>query len=224
MDRERAWPLRLPESATPPQASTSFVINVSPDAAHAEETRCSLEFGERIGVVRNTATRVVGQDVLREACGARERLRGARAALTRLEAEGHGGRFGGQAHEVAMFKENIERFVREDRAARQANSSVTELKAAAVDAGRIAEAEARARAHAAEAANYRDIVLRQNSIAGLYTPPKPAYLAKAAMVRVLEADLEQLGITDDEAGGQDNALNDAELAGALASALAAYRR
>lgn len=209
------------------RAVCSFVVNVAPDAAHAEESLCSLAFGERLGAVRTTAT-VVVQDAHEVAEDVRTRLRDARAALVRLEATGHGGHFGGQAHEVRLFKENIARFRWEERLSRQMSGQTAELTSAGTDPEKVAEAGMRARAHAAEAANYRDIVLRQNSIAGLFTPPKPAYLAKAALVKQLEAKLTQLGLADeagdnDGVGHGDGDASDTELARILAGALTAYR-
>jgi len=38
---------------------TTVVINVASEAEHVEETRCTLSFGERMAVVRNTPTLVV---------------------------------------------------------------------------------------------------------------------------------------------------------------------
>ena len=46
----------------------------------------------------------------------------------------------------------------------------------------------------AEAANYRDIVMRQKTIKGFFIAPKATYVAKEAEVRALEAQLAQLGV------------------------------
>ena len=54
--------------------------------------------------------------------------------------------------------------------------------------------EARVHAAAAEAANYRDIVMRQKTIKGFFIAPKATYVAKEAEVRALEAQLAQLGV------------------------------
>ena len=44
------------------KARTAVVINIAPDAEHADETACSLEFGTRMAVVKTAATVVVGRD------------------------------------------------------------------------------------------------------------------------------------------------------------------
>jgi hypothetical protein len=206
-------------------ASTAFVINVAAEAEHADESVCSLSFGERLCVVRNAPRAVVGTNAASEAERVRAALREARSELVRLHSAGYGGKYGGQPSEVSSFKENVARYAREDRAAQQMRTVVSELRTAAADAAQTAAAEARAQAHAAEASNYRDIVLRQQSIAGLFTPPKPAYMAKVALVKQLEAQLAQLGVDGDpDRCEASDVASDAKLAEAVAGALAAYRR
>ena len=69
------------------------VINVAGEAEHAEETCCSLRFGERMSVVRNSPTVVVNSDAdtSRTAEWARKQLTAVRAQLGRMEADGLGG-------------------------------------------------------------------------------------------------------------------------------------
>ena len=54
--------------------------------------------------------------------------------------------------------------------------------------------EARVHAAGAEAANYRDITMRQKTIKVFFIAPKATYVAKEAEVRALEAQLAQLGV------------------------------
>ena len=63
------------------------------EAEHAEETCCSLRFGERMSVVRNSPTVVVNSDAdtSRTAEWARRQLAAVRAQLGRMEADGLGG-------------------------------------------------------------------------------------------------------------------------------------
>ena len=51
------------ESGCTAGSFTSVVINVASEPEHAEETACSLKFGERMTAVRNVATLVPGTDV-----------------------------------------------------------------------------------------------------------------------------------------------------------------
>jgi hypothetical protein len=196
------------------RACTSVVINVAPDAAHADESVCSLQFGARMASVVSRAVRVVGSDAGGEAAALAAELRAARQALAALAEAGHGERFSAAAaaHEVRSFQENQRRAEDEEAAARRARVRLAELRAKAGSMGggggggggsgggggggggdtEIAAVAASAEAHAAEAANYRDIVLRQKSIKGFYVAPKAGYLAKAAAIRHIEAQLGQL--------------------------------
>ena len=67
-------------------------------------------------------------------------------------------------------------------------------KAAGAPAEALRALEARVHAAAAEAANYRDIVMRRKTIKGFFIAPKATYVAKEAEVRALEAQLAQLGV------------------------------
>ena len=54
--------------------------------------------------------------------------------------------------------------------------------------------QARAAAHAAVAANLRDIIARQKSIAGFWFAPSKGFAAKQAEVRQLEARVAMLRV------------------------------
>ena len=173
------------------KSRTSVVIAVASDAEHVDETVCSIEFGRRMQVVRNNTAVVVGQDAAAEARSVQMLLFEARAELARLEADGHGERFGESADKpaVAQFKENVRRKAGYDAEAVEARSMLAEAKAGGGGGERAAAWRARAERAEAESDNLRDIVLRQKSIKGLWTAPKASYLKKAAEVRELEARL-----------------------------------
>jgi hypothetical protein len=151
-----------------------------------------------MAVVRNQATVVVGREVAAEARGAVSSLEAARAALARLEAEGHGERFGEAADgtSVASFQENARRKALYDTEALEAKGELTE--AVASGAGGRVEKALRTRIAAAEAEsdNLRDILLRQKSIKGFWIAPKASYTKKLAEVRELEARVAMLGLDD----------------------------
>ena len=58
---------QLLRSSLSGHACTSVVIAVASDAAHTEESKCSLEFGRRMGAVRTRAAVVGGTDAAHEA-------------------------------------------------------------------------------------------------------------------------------------------------------------
>ena len=101
---------------------TSVVIAVAGEREHAEETLCSLRFGERMAVVRNEPTRVVGNVSYAGDASVREeapkrflRLRSALASATEeLEAlalRGDAGGFveGGPVTEIRSLRSGMER-------------------------------------------------------------------------------------------------------------------
>ena len=46
-------------------SKTAVVINVATEGGNADETVCSLQFGQRMAMVENHATVVVGSDAVR---------------------------------------------------------------------------------------------------------------------------------------------------------------
>ena len=179
------------------KAITSVVTCVAAEEEHGVETCCTLEFGQRMAGVRQLNTAVAGAvDVGREAEAAAARLAAARAALRQLEVDGMGERFGPAATDSAVrsFHENCARVDDEEASCRRAKAALAEAKAADAPAEALRALEARVHAAAAEAANYRDIVMRQKTIKGFFIAPKATYVAKEAEVRALEAQLAQLGV------------------------------
>eukprot|EP00994_Dinema_validum_P009355 NODE_919_length_1235_cov_72.346543_g687_i0.p1 GENE.NODE_919_length_1235_cov_72.346543_g687_i0~~NODE_919_length_1235_cov_72.346543_g687_i0.p1 ORF type:complete len:255 (-),score=40.90 NODE_919_length_1235_cov_72.346543_g687_i0:271-1035(-) len=177
------------------RACTSVVVNVSQDAEWADETRCSLEFSQRMSVVRTTATAVVGQEVGGELAMAQQALETTRRALAQMETAGMGERFASDAvpSEIRQFQDNTKRLAAEEAKARAAREALAEAKAkdegGSTDIERLQQQAAVAEK---EAHNLRDILLRQKSIKGFWIPPKPGYLAKLAEFKHLEGQLQML--------------------------------
>lgn len=178
------------------KSCTSVVVALASDAEHVDETVCSIEFGKRMAVVRNQATVVVGQDAAAEAFAASRMLEAARAEVARLEAEGHGERFGenADATSIASFKENVRRKAVYDAEALEYRARLTEAKANGAGAAEEKALRARAEAAAAESANLRDIILRQKSIKGFWIAPGKGYIKRLAEVKELEARAAMLGL------------------------------
>ena len=97
---------------------TSVVISVAGETEHVDETACSLRFGERMSVVRNEPTRVLGDADARSsrdpggvAAELKRRLTVARGELDALELCGDGGGFvkGGPVTEIESLRRGMEK-------------------------------------------------------------------------------------------------------------------
>ena len=187
------------------RARTAVVINVAPDAEHADETACSLEFGTRMAAVRTAATVVVGTDAAGEVANVRAQCEAARARLAQLEREGHGEWWSddpNHASEIKSIRENMRRQEAEEAAAKRARAELAEAKArakvAAGGGGRadygsaVAALAARVEKYEKEGQGVREVLERQLTIERLYRPPKAAYASQAAQVRQLEMQLSML--------------------------------
>lgn len=74
------------------KSSTSVVINVAQEPEHAEESLCSLKFGERMSIVRNSPTVVTDSHAV-DAGQVGALLQRARQELAQMAAGGLGGGF-----------------------------------------------------------------------------------------------------------------------------------
>jgi hypothetical protein len=195
------------------RSCTSVVINVACEAEHAEETLCSLRFGERMAVVRNSPTVVAaesGAESARRAAALRRALGSGRAELERLEAEGRGGGFvaGCAAHEREMLRANMEALRAQREEVRRCTTAIVEARTivnlmttststspspspspSGAGGGGTGDLEARLALASEKAENLGANVWRQQSIKSLWAPPSPAYTRKLGEVKALEAEL-----------------------------------
>lgn len=172
------------------KSCTSVVINVASEPEHAEETICSLRFGERMAVVRNAPTVVVNSaaDTARSVQAARRALTSARAELARLEADGQGSGFaaGCAAHEKKMLQSNMDALDEQDQMVKRCVAEIAEERTRGAS---TRELEARLALASEKAENLRANVWRQQSIKGLWTQPTPAYTRKLGEVKELESQI-----------------------------------
>ena len=126
--------------------------------------------------------------------GAGPQLCEVEAKLALLKQAGHGGRFGPDvpASEQRSFRDNMRRHEEEVGKASAAKQLVVEARAARRAPGAVRELQERADKAAAEAANLRDILLRQKSIKGFYFAPSPQHEQLEARRKQLAAALEIL--------------------------------
>ena len=68
-----------------------MVINIASDSEHADESACSLNFGQRMAIVESRASTVVGSDAGSERTTSEAALAALQAEIAQLEAAGHAG-------------------------------------------------------------------------------------------------------------------------------------
>lgn len=166
------------------KSCTSVVINVAAESEHAEESICSLKFGERMSVVRNSPTVVVDSDAGDEAQLARV-LDVTKKELAQMVADGLGGGFvdGAPNSEKLSLAENMRKLAEAEREVRDCITQITEARSSGAT---TAPLEQKLRSSSALAEVLQGIVERQQTIKTLWALPTPAFKRKAAEVRELE--------------------------------------
>ena len=192
---------------------TSVVINVAGETEHVDETACSLRFGERMSVVRNDPTRVlgdadarssldpdgvgspgtkVGTDVSR-AAELKRRLAVARGELNALELRGDGGGFvkGGPVTEIESLRRGMEKLKAVDAASAKLRVDLAEARGEqAPSAVKIAHLRKALATSAKVEEVLRSVVERQKTIRAIWAEPTVSYARKAAEVREVRSELE----------------------------------
>lgn len=177
------------------KSCTAVVINVAAEAEHADESVCSLKFGERMGLVRNAPTVVVSSGPSDAASRERveQMLEGARKELKQMAVDGQGGGFvdGAPNSEVESLKSNMRKLADAEREVQQLVVDITEAKSCAPrgDAQDTALLEQKLRRLSEQAEVFRGIVERQQTIKTLWALPTPAFRRKVAEVKELEGHL-----------------------------------
>jgi len=170
---------------------TSVVVNAASEPEHVEETLCTLRFGERMAVVRNTPTVVVSDT----AAGCKISTEGLVAALeacktqlSQMEAAGMGGGIIKSAP-VTEQKSLLDGM----RRLRQAESEVRSLVAARAEAkargASTSGIDTKIRNANAVVENIAPVVGRQQTIKSLWAEATPAWKKKNAEVKELERQL-----------------------------------
>lgn len=165
------------------KSCTSVVINVAGELDHAEESICSLKFGERMSVVRNSPTIVI--DSQNKSDQVHIMLNIATQELENMKLDGLSGGFveGCIRSEKLSLMENmrkLEQFQNEVRAC------LNEIAEARCREESIAPIQQKLRICRPQAANLQAIVERQQTIKTLWAAPAAAYKRKVAEVKDLE--------------------------------------
>ena len=203
---------QLLRSSLSGRACLSAVVTVASDAAHVEESKCSLEYGQRMGAVRTRAAVVTATSADTEESYVRRLLGKARPALAEMKENGYDAKFGKAASpgEVQAFLDNSRRLAALDEAMVEQKAVHAEM----VARGESKEPSARGLASAlhengAEAHELRELIAAQKSIAGFYIPARVVYTRKLAEVRALEGRLQQLSeATKGPPGGAGGGVDD----------------
>ena len=184
--RDSVLIMLLRESFAGPSC-TSFVICVAGEREHAEETVCSLRFGEMLAGVQTSAVASAAVDVAAQRAAVGAELIAARARLQGLERAGQGDRVSADAppSEQASLRNNIANLRKRTTEVRRCKNALVEAKTAnpGASAALVAKLEEAVFSHD----NLRDIVLRQKTIPGLWVAATPAFARLQAQVAALEA-------------------------------------
>ena len=166
---------------------TAVVINVAAEPEHAEESVCSLRYGQRMSVVRNAPT-VVVDSAERNVQEIATALQHAQAQLAQMAADGFGGGFVDDAppsekESLANNMRNHDHFAKE---ARDLVAQISEARTSGTDTGAL---ELRLQSCRKHADNLNDLVERQQTIKKLWSQPTQAFKRKEAEVKCLQSRL-----------------------------------
>ena len=177
---------------------TSVVINCSSESVHAEESVCSLRFGEKLSSVQTSAAVVQATDVGQQRALVGAELMQARTKLAELERAGQGEHIGPNAppSEQTTLRNNIATLAEREAEVRTLKVSLVEAKSASRPTSDLA-----AKLSAATAAHetLANLVFMQKGVVGrdgnpLWVEATPAYKRCEAQVRDLASQLEMLGV------------------------------
>jgi len=172
---------------------TAVVLNVSGDAGHAEESVCSLRFGEKLAGVRTSAAAAQPTDVGAQRARVGAELRAARARLAELARAGQGAYVRPDAlpSEQRTLRTNLATLAQREAEARGLTAQLAEARAAG---GRAADALApRLEAARVQHAMILDIVEKEKTIKALWHAGTPAYERAETQVAELAAQMAVLG-------------------------------
>jgi len=177
------------------RATTSVVINVASEPEHSDETRCSLEFGERMAGVKTASTKVTGQRVLSEAEAntLTEQLKALRTEIAGMVAADLDiGDFSKDAvpSEVKSLKLNIRRQAQHTVRLKELRTQLAEAKASGQ--AHLSALQEKVAQHEKEASKLLDLVEMQKTAPAfrggpaMWLGPNRMYISKVARVQAIE--------------------------------------
>eukprot|EP00941_MAST-03F_sp_MAST-3F-sp1_P003860 g3860.t1 len=185
----------------------SVIINVAPDTEHADESVCSLRFGERMSQVVNRANTVEYVDANAETVQLKAMIVKLKKKLAEMKRNGFGGGIQPNAipSEVKSLFENEKRWAEAKQKLSRLQRKIAEYsttKHGKYDRNyesKESNAEnskymAQLSDATAEERTIREILQRQKTIKKLWRDPKPFYLEAAAKLQELENRLHEMRI------------------------------
>ena len=166
---------------------TAVVVNVTPE--HAEETLCTLRFGENVAGVSNKATRVVGQNAESQIEGLRQTVLALKAKQKEMKKAGHAPGFvpGCINSEKVSLQKNMDKLA-------AMSERVANLKVKLVETGSDPRVAERLAAAKKEEDVLSAITWRQQTIKALWNPGTPMYKSLMAELGEAENRLRMMGV------------------------------
>ena len=199
--RDSGLTMLLRASFDGPSAAAA-VICVRGDQSHAEETTCSLRFGEKLASVKTLAVAMQATDVGADRQRVAAELHAARMRLDELTRQGQADRVGTPADAVGLPRPPTA----SEQATLRKNLATVEERAAEVRALKVKLVEAKAASPASVAditerlenatlahGQLEAIVWAQQTIKGLWVPGTPAWKRARDNVNTLQGQLDMLG-------------------------------
>eukprot|EP00240_Pyramimonas_obovata_P000789 CAMPEP_0118930892 /NCGR_PEP_ID=MMETSP1169-20130426/7426_1 /TAXON_ID=36882 /ORGANISM="Pyramimonas obovata, Strain CCMP722" /LENGTH=584 /DNA_ID=CAMNT_0006873319 /DNA_START=966 /DNA_END=2720 /DNA_ORIENTATION=+ len=177
---------------------TGVVINVSGAPDHAEETVCSLRFGEKLASVKTSAAAAEATDVAADAKRVGAALEAARARLGEFELAGYGDHINPKApsSEQTSLRNNIATLTERAHEVRALKARLVEAKARRTggEKGDIAALATRLEAAQFAHSNIHDIVERQKTIPGLWVAASAPFVRTKMQVASLAGQMDMLTV------------------------------
>ena len=198
--RDSALTMLLRSSFDGPSC-TAVVVNVASEEAHAEETICSLRFGQGLSSVRTSAAVAAPTDVGAKRAQVAAELAAARTRLDELARTGQAAHVADDAPRegkaaMTTLRKNIAALGERKAEVRALKAQLAEARAA----GDGAEQEVLARLVPARAAHdsLAGIVALQKTIKGLWVPASSAFQRCETQVIALATQLQMLSVGREE--------------------------
>ena len=180
------------------RAKLCVCINLSSEAAHAEESICSSRFGARLSSVKNLvgeSARARSFDASKEFRDITRRKEEISATLVLMESRGEGERFGEEfsQSEIRGFVENVAKLSKFSKEVIETQRQLYEASAKNTNSPSTATLQKRLEELKFQETNMNGIISRQKYITGFHIPPKPLFQKLQKELVDIDAQMHSLG-------------------------------
>ena len=180
------------------RAKLCVCINLSSEAAHAEESICSSRFGARLSSVKNLvgeSARARSFDASKEFRDITRRKEEISATLVLMESRGEGERFGEEfsQSEIRGFVENVAKLSKFSKEVIETQRQLYEASAKNTNSPSTATLQKRLEELKFQETNMNGIISRQKYISGFHIPPKPLFQKLQKELVDIDAQMHSLG-------------------------------